>query len=116
MSNKNVGITVIASICVILLSPIIYTAMGQGLFGGAPKPDLVLPKSGKCVEPTEYMRTNHMKLLLHTRKDVVREGIRDVSHTLSNCQTCHTKREEFCDRCHEYIGAKPDCFECHYFP
>tara|TARA_B100000315_G_scaffold246469_1_gene273786 strand:- start:6058 stop:6405 length:348 start_codon:yes stop_codon:yes gene_type:complete len=114
--NNNVGIAVVLFIFLILMSPLIYTATGQGLFHTPPKPQLTLPESGKCIEPTEYMRANHMKLLMHVRDDVVREGIRKTSHTLKNCKTCHTKRAEFCDRCHDYVGAKPECFGCHYFP
>lgn len=114
--NKNIGLAIVVLILLILLSPLIYTAVGHGLFNKPPKPQLVLPETGKCIEPTEYMRENHMKLLMHTRDDVVRKGIRKVSHTLKNCKACHTKRAEFCDRCHAYVGAKPECFGCHYFP
>ncbi len=117
MVEKKSGIIVMAVLFVVLLSPMIYSAATNGLFGGTTMPELVLPTNAEqCIEDTEYMRSNHMNLLKHVRDDVVRDGVRNVSQTLSNCKTCHEKRAEFCDRCHEYAGAKPECFECHYVP
>jgi len=117
MSNKTLGFIVVAFVLVLLAAPAIYTAKGYGLFKEAPAPELVLPENEKqCVESTEYMRANHMNLLLNERDNAVREGVRTVSHSLSNCKTCHEKREEFCDRCHEYMGIQPECFDCHKLP
>jgi hypothetical protein len=28
-------------------------------------------------------------------------------------ESCHSNREEFCDRCHEYVGEEVSCWECH---
>jgi hypothetical protein len=29
------------------------------------------------------------------------------------CMTCHSNREKFCDRCHEYAGVDVFCWGCH---
>ena len=68
----------------------------------------------ECVKDTEYMRYHHWELLRAIREDVVRYGIRgDIG--LKSCGTCHTSRERFCNRCHDAVSLKPDCFECHYY-
>ncbi len=77
---------------------------------------LELPKGKACVQPTEWMRRNHMDFLKHNRDLAVREGIRVKDDSLKNCTTCHTSREKFCDRCHAYAGIEPNCFECHHYP
>jgi hypothetical protein len=120
MNSRSASLAVIAIIALVLLSPLLYTVAANG-FSKSTAPELVLPTklaapSGKCIEPTEQMRANHMNILVASRENAVREGIRKVSHSLHNCSTCHQKREEFCDRCHNYVGAKPDCFGCHYYP
>lgn len=117
MNNKTLGIIVTVAVFILMSAPFIYTALGNGLFGKPPAPKLTMPTNAEqCIAPTEWMRANHQNLLLHERKDSVREGVRTVKHSLNNCKSCHTKREEFCDRCHQYTGAKPECFECHYVP
>lgn len=88
-----------------------------GLFSkAAAEPEIIIKKEGKCVKETSWMRKNHMKLLLHIREDTVREGVRKVNESFKGCASCHTKREEFCDKCHEYVGAKPECWNCHQYP
>lgn len=72
-------------------------------------------KGDACIKDTEWMRRNHMKLLMHKRAVTVREGVRTPAESLLQCQSCHQKREAFCDRCHSYVGVKPDCFECHNY-
>lgn len=79
-------------------------------------PELAKPKGDACIKPTDWMRRNHMDFLRQHRESTVREGIRSKEHSFSNCQTCHTSREQFCDRCHSYVGIQPDCFECHNYP
>jgi len=32
------------------------------------------------------------------------------------CLGCHTSKEAFCDRCHDYSGAVVTCWECHTAP
>lgn len=82
-------------------------------------------KLENCVEPTEYMRSNHFELLLHERDLTVHEGIRIKKKSLTECVECHVSREEdgkpipinaegqFCQRCHNFTAVKIDCFQCH---
>jgi cytochrome c len=79
----------------------------------------------RCVEDTAFMRDNHMKLLASWRDSVVRKGIRvytakngkvfEMALT-GNCLTCHENKSRFCDRCHDYAGVKPTCWNCHINP
>lgn len=92
------------------------------------RPELELPDRSvhpKCVAATEYMRNSHMELLNEWRDVVVRTGDRtytdpdgkkyDMSLTLT-CLNCHTSKKNFCDRCHEYLGVRPYCWDCHVVP
>ena len=89
------------------------------------RPELVLPPEGKCVEDTEYMRHWHMDLLDEWRDQVVREGKRmyvasdgqkyEASLSLT-CMRCHDDKSKFCDRCHDYMGVSPYCWDCHVEP
>ncbi len=98
-----------------------------GPTGDAAPPDLELPKdSTQCVEDTEYMTANHMDLLNRWRDAVVREGKREYTsnafgtrHEMSltrTCMNCHSNRETFCARCHDYVNVQPTCWECHIEP
>lgn len=74
-----------------------------------------------CVAPTEEIRRNHMKMLMHQRDGTVRQGLREPRFSLKNCIECHASRETgsvlgkdgFCASCHTYASVKIDCFECH---
>ena len=79
----------------------------------------------RCIEDTAFMRARHMRLLVDWRDQAVRQGNR--RHTAGNgsvyeigltgaCLKCHSNKEQFCDRCHDYVGAKPSCFGCHIIP
>ena len=79
----------------------------------------------KCIEDKDFMRANHMKLLNAWRDEAVREGKcvytakdgRTLEKSLTGtCIRCHSNKEQFCDRCHNYVGAKPSCFDCHIVP
>ncbi len=78
-------------------------------------------KGERCVEPTEVMRRDHMKFILHQRDKTVHEGVRTTKHSLKNCVDCHadTKtgsvlgKDGFCASCHAYAAVSLDCFECH---
>ena len=114
---NKAGMAVALMLIAVSSAPFLYTAAGNGLFHQPPKPDLVLPTNEKkCIEPAEFMRANHMKLLVHARDAIVRDHAIKPQHHLENCKTCHTKRAEFCDRCHDYAGVKPECWDCHYLP
>jgi hypothetical protein len=98
----------------------------------APPPELSLNTPAiqrlaekRCVEPTPYMRANHMEFLNTWRNVVVRQGDRiyrassgkEYAMSLSEtCLGCHSNKEQFCDRCHNYEGVKPTCWSCHNVP
>jgi hypothetical protein len=76
----------------------------------------------KCVRDTAYMQAEHMQLLDLWRHSVVRQGKREYVNpegktfnmSLSNtCMECHSNKEQFCDRCHEYASVEPYCWDCH---
>ena len=91
--------------------------------GGAPKPVITKAIKGEqCVEPTEYMRRNHMEVLDGHRDETVIEGIRTKKYSLKECINCHASektgsvaaaQDDFCISCHSYASVKIDCFECH---
>lgn len=78
-----------------------------------------------CVEPTEVMRSQHMKFLLHHRDETVLFGIRTKKYSLKNCISCHVSEDQagnyirinsegqFCQECHEEAAVHLDCFQCH---
>ncbi|MEL1134682.1 sulfate reduction electron transfer complex DsrMKJOP subunit DsrJ [Desulfitobacterium sp. THU1] len=83
----------------------------------------------QCIESTEYMRANHMKLLVDWRDDVVRNGDRtyvnsrgeSYQKSLDTCLDCHhdpnlNTEEQFCVKCHNYSSVQPDCRQCHTWP
>jgi hypothetical protein len=95
----------------------------------APIPDPKLTEKAKaakaCVQPLEYMKTQHMKLLNTWRENVVREGSRifvnesGKSFKMSltdTCLGCHSEKAEFCDQCHNYTSVTPYCWKCHIDP
>lgn len=91
--------------------------------GGAPLPVITKATKGEhCVEPNDYMRRNHMKLLMHQRDETVLEGIRTKKYSLKECINCHASKatgsvaaskDDFCVSCHTYAAVKIDCFDCH---
>ena len=63
--------------------------------------------------------------VVRRRDDVVRRGDRfyinahgeQVEKSLSNtCLSCHQNKDKFCDRCHNYMGVEPYCWDCHIIP
>jgi len=89
-------------------------------------PDLDIgTDAGRCVESREFMRIHHMQLLDTWRDSVVRDGKRIYTNrkgerfnmSLQNtCMACHQSKERFCDRCHDYMGVTPTCWDCHIEP
>ena len=87
-----------------------------------PQPELPAGKT-QCVESTEYMISSHMTLLDEWRNAFVREGKikytsvsfgEEYEASLTNtCLDCHSNRDKFCDRCHEYADVDPYCWDCH---
>ena len=88
-------------------------------------PDIPKGKGNSCIAPTDFMRRNHMNLLLHDRDETVYFGNRQVKASLKECVTCHAVNgadntpitvedpKHFCRACHDYVAIKIDCFECH---
>jgi hypothetical protein len=79
----------------------------------------------KCVESKSFMRAEHMVMINDWRDSVVRDGNRlytatDGQHytmSLQNtCMKCHSNKTKFCDECHNYVGVKPYCWDCHIAP
>ena len=103
--------------------PIWYN-LGSGRQPAAP--ELQLPSGDqKCVRSTEFMRTDHMNLLMDWRDEVVRtnqrvftsdDGRRYYKSLSGTCMSCHDKKQEFCDKCHDYVGVHPYCWDCHVEP
>ena len=98
------------------------------LGGTGARPEVKLPEKEKaCVESKAYMKTKHMQLLDLWRDSAVRVGQRSYiafngekyDMSLQNtCMSadCHAKKTEFCDRCHNYTGVTPYCWDCHIEP
>ncbi len=89
-------------------------------------PELKKPESSQqCIRDTEWMTAHHMDLLDDWRDKVVRDGERyylddsgdkiemSLTHT---CLGCHEDREQFCDKCHNYMSVDPYCWDCHVEP
>jgi hypothetical protein len=82
-------------------------------------------KLKQCVEPTDFIRRNHMELIKHQRDETVHKGVRATKHSLVGCVDCHVQldkqgravpvnaEQQFCDACHEKIGMELTCFACH---
>lgn len=113
-----------AIFCLVVLSPFMVNA-----FGAPAGPDVSLDtpainamENKQCIVSTQDIKDTHMQMLDQWRNDVVREGSRDFTSSsgqvyeksLDNtCLKCHSNRQEFCDKCHNYAGVKPYCWECH---
>ena len=100
----------------------VTVAAADSAGSGVPEPVIAQARADKCVGNVEYMRRNHMQLLLHERYQEVHYGIRNGSYSLENCVNCHASRknnsvlgsnQNFCQSCHSYAAVKIDCFECH---
>lgn len=103
----------------VALLPLAQTSAGE-----VPKPVIQKGEGDKCVEDTDYMRRNHMKVLKHHRDKTVHEGIRTKQHSLKGCIDCHATpnaagqktvlgKDHFCQSCHSYAAVSVDCFQCH---
>jgi hypothetical protein len=118
---------VIAGIVIflVLITFPIWYSRATGSVSTPPKIE-VGTKEKQCVESTEYMKSSHMKLLDSWRDEVVRNGNRNYTSKLTNkpiemslentCFKCHVSKAKFCDRCHTYVDAKPNCWDCHNEP
>ena len=108
----------------ITTSPAWYHAL-SGSETGAPAFTFA-SESQQCLAPTPYMRAFHMDMLDAWRDEAVRtsdttliglDGKRYEKSLAGTCLgDCHSNKDEFCDRCHEYVGAEPYCWDCHGSP
>jgi len=110
---------------VIFLAVVTSPVWSHALKGAAvDAPELIIGgESPVCVAETAYMRSLHMDLLNDWRDEAVRDGDRvyvglggveyDKSLGGTCLESCHSNREEFCDRCHEYVGEEVSCWGCH---
>jgi len=66
-----------------------------------------------------------MDLLNEWRDQVVREndryeigsdGVRFERSLSNTCLNCHVNKDKFCDKCHDYMGVQPYCWDCHLVP
>lgn len=124
MSSKGKIVLFIVVFCLIMVVPFAANAVTKTQ---EPTPSLDTPTinamtNKQCIESTEYMRSNHMKMLDQWRNDVVRGG--DTTYVSSSgqiydksldgtCLSCHSNSEEFCDTCHSYSGVSLYCWDCH---
>jgi hypothetical protein len=125
--NRGIIIAGIAVFLIVVTFPFWY---GPGKAVAPPDLRLDTPviaqlQEKRCVEATPFMRTNHVKLLVAWRDGVVREGNRSYraadgrtfeASLTATCLGCHSNKAKFCDRCHDYAGAKPACWSCHIVP
>lgn len=106
----------------LLFSLLLCLCIPAVLAAEANTPKLDIGKGGQCVRDTQWMRRNHMHLLVHQRDEAVRQGIRSDQVSLKNCVECHAstrddsvvaREDSFCVGCHRYAAVSIDCFECH---
>ena len=109
----------------LLVSASVSMAEDDNETGRVPMPLDIEAKGDKCVEPTDVMRRNHMKFILHQRDETMHRGVRTEQHSLAECINCHVTPdaegkvashkdpEHFCNSCHTYAAVNIDCFQCH---
>lgn len=107
-----------------LASAVVPVATPAWAYGDQPHGDKhpVSARGEQCVEPTDFMRRNHMELLKHQRNETMHLGIRTTRHSLKGCVACHASaktgsvaadKEDFCVSCHAYAAVHLDCWDCH---
>lgn len=97
------GKTVILGLLVfvfVIIFPLLYN---QGKANAGPDINLDTPEIAKladkeCIEPTEYMRANHMQLLLEWRDAKVRDGA--TTYVNSKGQSYDISLQDTCLKCH----------------
>ena len=112
----------------LIIALLLMTSVGFSADAGesrVPLPEVPKAKGDACIRDTDFMRRNHMDLLLHQRDDTVHQGIRPKQTQLTACLDCHAvpgadghpvtykDPKHFCRACHDYAAVKIDCFSCH---
>jgi hypothetical protein len=127
MKDKGKILTGVAVFLGLMAFPVWYN-LGSGK--ASYRPDIVIktrnvPGRDRCVLQTEYMRTSHMNLLNEWRDRVVRfderihvspDGRTFERSLTATCLSCHDNKASFCDRCHDFAGVQPNCWDCHVVP
>ncbi len=128
MNDKGKILAGLVIFIVVLLFPFWFNLLfGSAEAAKAPEPELTQKaKAAKhCVADTQFMRMDHMQLLDQWRDTVVRQGKREyvsgagkvyMASLSKTCMDCHSNKEEFCDRCHNYASVRPYCWDCHTYP
>ena len=107
-----------------LMSMPIWYGLANEKAAYVPKPEVIADEK-QCIEPMQYMRDKHIEMLQDWKESVVREGVRTYVASDSKeynislvrtCMECHSNKAEFCDQCHNYVGTKPKCWDCHKSP
>lgn len=110
---------------VVVLTVPFWQALGREFSSPNPNTDTPVIQQmaqKQCIEDTDYMRNNHMKLLNDWRMQAVRNGQKVYTaqdgkryhiSIQQTCLDCHSNKAEFCDRCHTYAEVEPDCWDCH---
>jgi len=119
MTRKRVRVGPIAAAFLAVAASVAWAAEQKA--SRVPRPAVNIVKGDKCVEPTDVMRKNHMKFILHQRDDTMHQGIRTSKHSLKGCIDCHADpqtnsvlgKNGFCETCHTYAAVTIDCFGCH---
>ena len=114
-------IRIAAGVTIAVLAVAALAAAGSRPAGRVALPEVRIEAEGVCVAPTEEMRRDHMKMLLHQRDGTMRQGLRDPRFSLKQCIDCHASKatgsvlgkDGFCSSCHAYAAVSMDCFECH---
>ena len=126
LSRSALIMAAIALACFASLAVVVTAAEEDNhTVGGVPVPVIPKGQGESCVEDTDFMRRNHMTLLMHQRDDTVLQGIRSKQYSLKECISCHAVQgsdaipvtasdpQHFCRSCHDYAAVKIDCFQCH---
>ncbi len=123
MFNSGKVILGIVIFLVLITFPIWYN-VANGKAGYSPEIEKAA-RGENCVRDSAWMTGNHMDLLNEWRDQVVRDGERyevgadgvQYERSLSNtCLNCHENKDQFCDKCHDYLGVQPYCWDCHVVP
>lgn len=123
MYNSKAVITGIVIFVIIFTAPFWLSWIGMDYT----KTGVVPPAGEKsCIEDTEFMRANHMRLLDEWRDQALRAENREYISALNGkrwaislqntCMKCHNNYAEFCERCHVANSVYPYCWTCHIIP